>query len=170
MSRALLAVGAVLGLVLLQTGAGGAGGCFGLRPDFFLLAVVAVAMRRGEVAGAGAGIALGFLQDALSAGPGGAGILEKGLVGLAVGALREQLDCANPNTQAIVASVATLAGGVLALTLLHTFSTGHEIAGPLFGTVLPAAALHGVLLPGVPAALGALARAWRLHTVRADAD
>ena len=95
----------------LQTSGGGAGGLSGLHPDLVLLFVLAIGMRRGETAGALWGIGLGFVEDTFSAGLPGANLLTKGLLGFAAGTLSEQLDCDNPNTQAIVAAIATLLAG-----------------------------------------------------------
>ena len=158
MKRLGLAVLAGSALVVLQTSLGGASGVAGLRPDLLLLFVLAAGMRAGEGAGAAWGIALGFAQDTFSAGLPGTGVLTKGLAGLAAGSLREQLDCENPNTQALVAVVATLADGAAHLLLQAVFSEGGRFLAPLLGTVLPAAAAHGALLPAASAAQRALAR------------
>jgi len=136
-----------LALVVLQTSAGGGGGIAGVHPDLLLLFVLGAGMRRGEESGALAGIALGFVQDVFSAGLPGLNLLSKGLLGFAAGSLREQLDCGNPNTQAIVAVLATLAQGLVQLALLEVFSAGRGLIAPLLGTIVPAAAAHGALLP-----------------------
>jgi len=149
-------------LVVLQTSAGGPGGLFGLRLDLLLLFVLATGMRRGETTGMSAGILLGFVQDTFSAGPPGLNVLTKGLLGFAAGSLRGQLDCGNPNTQAIIAAVATLAEGLAQLALLQVFSAAPGLLAPLFGTVAPAAAAHGALLPAADASRRAVAR-WRLQ-------
>ena len=133
-----------LALLTLQTSGGGLSG---LHPDLVLLFVLATGMRRGETAGALWGIALGFVEDAFSAGLPGANVLTKGLLGFAAGTLSEQLDCENPNTQAIVAALATLLQGAVHLALLEVFSAGNGVFAPFLGTVVPAAALNGALLP-----------------------
>jgi rod shape-determining protein MreD len=156
--RAVAGAAIAVALVALQTGAGGAPGPFGLRPDLLLLFVLATGMRRGEGAGVAAGVALGFVQDVFSAGLPGMNLLTKGLLGGAAGTLREQLDCGNPNTQAIIAVAATLAEGLAQLALLAVFSAGSGVLAPLAGTVAPAAAAHGVLLPAGVAARRALER------------
>jgi cell shape-determining protein MreD len=87
------------------------------------------------------------VEDAFSAGLPGANLLTKGLLGYAAGNLRDRLDCDNPNTQAIVAAIATLLQGAVHLSLLEVFSAGSGVLVPFLGTVAPAAALNGVLLP-----------------------
>ena len=136
-----------LALLTLQTSGGGAGRLSGLHPDLVLLFVLSIGMRRGETAGTLWGIGLGFVEDALSAGLPGVNLLTKGLLGFAAGALREQLDCDNPNTQGIVAALATLLQGAAHLSLLEVFSAGTGVLVPFLGTIVPAAALNGALLP-----------------------
>jgi rod shape-determining protein MreD len=143
-----LAAAALAGALLtLQTSAGGAAGLLGVHADLLLVFVLGIGMRRGETAGALWGIGLGFVEDVFSAGLPGANILTTGLLGFAAGSLREQLDCENPNTQAIVAAVATLAQGLVHLALLEVFSAGRGVISPFLGTIAPAAAANGVLLP-----------------------
>lgn len=147
-----LAAGA---LVVLQTSGAGIAG---IHLDLLLLFVLAAGMRGGGGAGALWGVCLGFAQDTFSAGLPGTGVLTKGLVGLAAGSLREQLDCNNPNTQALVAVIATLADGAAHLALLRVFSESAGLLEPLLGSVVPAAAAHGALLPAALAARRILAR------------
>lgn len=158
--RLLLAPGVLL-LVALQTSLGGAAGPWGLRPDFLLLFVLAAGMRHGEEAGVLWGLGLGWLQDALSAGLPGMNVLTKGLLGLAAGSLREQLDCENPNTQAFVAAAATVTEGLVQLSLLRVFSAAPDLLAPFLGGVLPAAAAHGALLPAAAAGIQRARRALR---------
>lgn len=127
-----------------------------------LLFVLATGMRRGETAGALWGIVLGFVEDAFSAGLPGANLLSKGLLGFAAGSLSDQLDCDNPNTQAIVAAVATLLQGAVQLSLLEVFSAGSGVLAPFLGTIAPAAALNGALLPAAAFARRAFRR-WRVR-------
>ena len=157
MRRALAALLAAVALAVLQTSGVGAG-FHGVRPDLLLLFVLAAGMRGGETAGAAWGVGLGFLQDSFSAGLPGTAILTKGLAGLAAGSLRERLDCDNPNTQALVAAAATLAEGAVHLALLAVFSEGGRFVEPLLAVVVPAAALHGALLPAALAARRAASR------------
>jgi rod shape-determining protein MreD len=159
--RGLLSSAALaLTLLTLQTSGGGAGGLFGLHPDLVLLFVVATGMRRGETAGAFWGVTLGFVEDAFSAGLPAANLLTKGLLGFAAGTLSDQLDCDNPNTQAIVAALATLLQGVVHLSLLEVFSAGSGVLAPFLGTIVPTAALNGALLPAAAFLRRALQR-WR---------
>lgn len=134
-------------LITFQTSVGGAGGRLGLHADLLLVFVLWIGMRRGETAGALWGVGLGFAADVFSAGLPGANILTMGLLGFAAGSLREQLDCDNPNTQAIVAALATLVQGLAHLALLEIFSAGRGVLAPFLGTIAPAAALNGALLP-----------------------
>jgi len=159
--RAHLASAALAVAVLtLQTGGGASGVLPGLHPDLVLLFVLAAGMRRGETAGALWGVGLGFVQDAFSAGLPGVNLLTKGILGYAAGSLSDQLDCDNPNTQALVASSATLLQGAVTLSLLEVFSAGSGVLAPFLGTVAPAAALNGVLLPAASHARRSLLR-WR---------
>jgi len=160
LSSAALAVA----LLTLQTSGGG---LFGLRPDLVLLFVLATGMRRGETAGTLWGIGLGFVEDAFSAGLPGINLLTKGLLGFAAGSLGDQLDCDNPNTQAIVAALATLLAGAVHLSLLEVFSAGSGVFAPFLGTIVPAAALNGALLPAAAFARRALRR-WRWRRFAAD--
>lgn len=136
-----------LALVTLQTSGGSAGGLFGMHPDLVLLFVLVAGMRRDETSGALWGIGLGFVEDTFSAGLPGANLLTKGLLGYAAGNLRDRLDCDNPNTLAIVAAIATLLQGAVHLSLLEVFSAGSGVLAPFLGTIAPAAALNGALLP-----------------------
>jgi rod shape-determining protein MreD len=156
-SRRIAALAAAVALVVLQT-SGAGDGIGGVRPDLLLLFVLAAGMRGGEVAGALWGLALGFVQDTFSAGLPGTGMLTKGLVGLAAGSLRERLDCENPNTQGLLAAGATFADGAMHLALLAVFSESEGLLAPLLGSVVPAAAAHGALLPAALAARRVLAR------------
>lgn len=134
-------------LFTLQTSLVRAGPPIGLHPGLVLLFVLAVGMRQGETAGAASGVVLGFLEDTFSAGLPGANILTKGLLGFFAGSVQEQLDLDNPNTQAIVAALATIVEGLVHLALLEVFSQGRGLIDPFFGTIVPAAAVNGALLP-----------------------
>lgn len=136
-----------LALVSLQTSAWRFWLPEGPHADLLLLFVLAMGMRRGETSGTLWGIALGFFTETFSAGLPGSSMLTMGLAGFAAGALRERLDCDNPNTQAIVAVAATLLQGVAQLTLLEVFSDGRGMLAPLLGTVVPGAVANGALLP-----------------------
>ena len=147
-------------VLTLQTSMGNAGSLSGLHPDLVLLLVLSAGMRHGETSGTLWGIGLGFVEDVFSAGLPGANLLTKGLFGFAAGTLRDQLDCANPNTQAIVAVIATLVQGAVQLALLEVFSAGSGMFAPFLGTIAPAAALNGALLPAAAFLNRALHR-WR---------
>jgi len=145
--RGLLASAALAVLLLTLQTSGRAGSLFFMHPDLVLLFVLATGMRRGETAGALWGTGLGYVEDVFSAGLPGANLLTKGLLGFAAGTLSEHLDCDNPNTQAIVAALATLLQGAVHLSLLEMFSAGSGVLAPFLGTIAPAAALNGALLP-----------------------
>jgi len=138
---------AALAIALLTLQTSGSGGLSGLQPDLGLLFVLAIAMRRGETHGALWGIGLGFVEDVFSAGLPGVNLLTKGLLGFAAGSLSDHLDCDNPNTQAIVAALATLLQGGGHLALLEVYSAGSGVLAPFLGSIAPAAALNGALLP-----------------------
>jgi len=160
MREQLFSAALAIALVTLQTSGGSAGGLLGLHPDLVLLFVLATGMRRDETSGALWGIALGFVEDTFSAGLPGANLLTKGLLGYAAGNLRGRLDCDNPNTQAIVAAIATLLQGAVHLSLLEVFSAGSGVLAPFLGTIAPAAALNGALLPAAALLRRAFLR-WR---------
>jgi rod shape-determining protein MreD len=166
MTGRLAAAALALALLTLQTSGRGGGGFFGLHPDLVLLFVLATGMRRGETAGTLWGIGLGFMEDVFSAGLPGMNLLTKGLLGFAAGNLRDQLDCDNPNTQAIVAMSATLLQGGVQLSLLEVFSAGSGVLAPFLGAIAPAAVLNGALLPLAAALRRALLR-WRLRRLAA---
>jgi len=155
-----------IALVTLQTSGGSDGGLFGIHPDLVLLFVLATGMRRDETSGALWGIVLGFVEDTFSAGLPGVNLLTKGLLGYAAGNLRGRLDCDNPNTQAIVAAIATLLEGAVHLSLLEVFSAGSGVLVPFLGTVAPAAALNGALLPAAAFPRRAL-QSWRGRRIAA---
>lgn len=167
MSERLLGAALAVALVVLQTSAGGPGGLGGVHLDLLLLFVLAIGMRRGEESGMAAGILLGFVQDVFSAGLPGLNTLTKGLLGSAAGSLRGQLDYGNPNTQAIVAGLATLAEGLAQLMLLEVFSAGSLPLVQLPGRLLPSAAAHGALLPAATALFAASLR-WRRRRLAAS--
>lgn len=155
-------VATALALVAVQTGAWRSWLPDGPHADLLLLFVLAAGMRRGETSGALWGIGLGCVADTFSAGLPGASVLTMGLAGFAAGGLRERLDCDNPNTQAIVAVVATLVQGVAQLTLLEVFSDGRGMFAPLLGIVVPGAVANGALLPaGIIASRELRRRLWR---------
>jgi rod shape-determining protein MreD len=165
-----LAAGAfAAALLTFQTTFGGAGGPLGLHADLPLVFILWVGMRRGDTAGALWGVGLGFAADVFSAGLPGANILTGGILGFAAGNLREQLDCDNPNTQAIIAALATLAQGLTHLVLLEVFSAGRGVLAPFLGTIAPAAAVNGVLLPAADALRRGFLRRRGRHAAAAEA-
>lgn len=63
----------------------------GVRPDLMLIALTAVALRRGPVAGLYAGLFLGLIQDVYAVEALGANVLAKGMVGYAMGFFEEKV-------------------------------------------------------------------------------
>jgi rod shape-determining protein MreD len=166
MKARLAAAALALAALALQTSGWGAGAATGLHPDLILLFVLATGMRRGETVGALWGVGLGCVEDVFSAGLPGANLLTKGLLGFAAGTVSDQLDCENPNTQALVAALATLLQGAVQLALLEVFSEGSGVIAPFLGTVAPAAALNGLALPAATFASRTFHR-WRSRRLAA---
>ena len=147
----------LLALVALQTLSGLHLQVGRLSPDLFLLSAVYFAMRRGGAEGALAGMVLGGIQDCLSASLAGTNVLTKGLVGLVVGASREKVDFANPNSQALAAFLATFLEGVLLTTVLVMVRGVDEVFHSFAAITLPLAFMHGFILPLLPPVLRAAA-------------
>jgi len=63
----------------------------GVRPDLMLIALTAVALRRGPVVGLYAGLYLGLVQDVYAVDTLGANVLAKGIVGYAMGFFEEKV-------------------------------------------------------------------------------
>lgn len=63
----------------------------GVRPDLMLIALTAVALRRGPVAGLYAGVYLGLIQDVYAVESMGANVLAKAVVGYAMGFFEEKV-------------------------------------------------------------------------------
>jgi rod shape-determining protein MreD len=63
----------------------------GVRPDLMLIALTAVALRRGPVAGLYAGLFLGLIQDVYTVESLGANVLAKGIVGYGMGFFEEKV-------------------------------------------------------------------------------
>ena len=62
-----------------------------VRPDLMLIALTAVALRRGPVAGLYAGLFLGLIQDVYAVESLGANVLAKGVIGYAMGFFEEKV-------------------------------------------------------------------------------
>jgi rod shape-determining protein MreD len=63
----------------------------GVRPDLMLIALTAVALRRGPIAGLYAGLFLGLIQDVYVVETLGANVLAKAIVGYAMGFFEEKV-------------------------------------------------------------------------------
>jgi rod shape-determining protein MreD len=79
------------GSLLLQQTVAGWLSAGGVRPDLMLIALTAVALRRGPVAGLYAGVYLGLIQDVYAVEAMGANVLAKAVVGYAMGFFEEKV-------------------------------------------------------------------------------
>lgn len=129
-----------------------------VAPDLFLLSVVLAAMRADSGPLLVWAFTAGLFQDVLSGGIVGMNVLSKPLTGMAVMLFRWQLDFRNPNTQAMVALMATMADGLILAVLTSAHLPHQTVLGIVSRYVIPAAALNGILLPLILAA----ENAWRL--------
>lgn len=120
---------------------------FGCVPDFVLLSVVLVAMRAGGTTMMLWAVAAGLFQDVLSGGIIGMNTLSKPLAGTFVMLVRWKLDFRNPNTQSMVAFLATLADGLFLSFLVNAYLPARDIPGTVLGDILPASAMNGIIFP-----------------------
>jgi rod shape-determining protein MreD len=131
-SRALWTGLAILGAVLVQTALGYLFPGPGRFLDPFLLVVVFCALSGGETHGMLAGVAAGWVQDALFGGRVlGIAALSKLLVGFAVGLAGGRLLIASTSARALAVFLATLADGVLVPWLASVFTLELQPQGPL---------------------------------------
>ncbi len=118
-----------------------------IKPDFFLLAVLMIGMRKGYTAGTFWGMGLGFIQDIYSGGILGFNFLTKGVTGYSVGQLCNRLDFDNPNTQVVVTLLATLAEGLVYSIIVQAFYPPKEILVSFYRAVFPVAVYNSLLIP-----------------------
>jgi rod shape-determining protein MreD len=147
-------------LVVLQSVMGRHLEVYHVKPDFFLISVLLVAMRRGSTPAALWGAVLGLVQDVLSGGVIGLNFLTKPAAGYAVGLLRARLDFDNPNTQTLVTLSAAAAEGLALAVLLNAYHPAKPVTWSLYSFVLPGAVYNGLLVPLLLAA-GGLAGRWQ---------
>jgi rod shape-determining protein MreD len=151
-SRALWTGLAIVGAVLVQTALGYLFPGPGRFLDPFLLVVVYCALAGGETHGMLAGVAAGWVQDALFGGRVlGLSALSKLLVGFAVGLAGGRFLIASSAARALAVFLATLADGLLVPWLASVFTLELLPQGPLalFGraalNALAAGALYAVV-------------------------
>lgn len=80
-----------------------------VRPDFMLIALTAVALRRGPAFGLYAGLFLGLLQDVYAYESLGAGVLAKCLVGYGLGFFEEKVMKVMAATRVLLLALALVA-------------------------------------------------------------
>jgi rod shape-determining protein MreD len=86
-----------------------------VRPDLVLIALTAVALRHGPVAGLYAGLLIGLVQDVYAVETLGANVLAKGLVGYALGFFEEKVMKVMAATRVVLLAVALFVHDVLFL-------------------------------------------------------
>jgi rod shape-determining protein MreD len=80
-----------------------------VRPDLTLIALTAVALRRGPLAGLYAGLFLGLLQDVYAVDALGAGVLAKSVVGYGMGFFEEKVMKVMAATRVLLLGLALIA-------------------------------------------------------------
>ncbi len=156
-------------LVVLQVALGSYLEIEQVKPDFFLLSVLLVAMRRGSVAAVVWGVAAGLVQDVLSAGIIGFNVLTKPALGYGVGLLRSRLDFDNPNTQTLLTFMATLSEGVVLSLMLYAYHPANSFSTSFTTMVVPEALYNAIIFPlAVSVALWAkhYFSGWRRRSLR----
>jgi len=146
-------------LVVTQTVVGSFVEVYSVKPDFFLISVLILAMRRGAGSAVLWGAILGLVQDALSGGVVGFNFLTKPAVGCVIGLLRPKLDFGNPNSQTLTVLAATLAEGLVLSMLLSAYHPSKEMSWSLSRIFLPEAVYNSLIAPLLIASGDAL-RAW----------
>jgi rod shape-determining protein MreD len=127
-----------------------------VKPDFFLLSVLLVAMGRGSFAAVVWGAVAGLVQDVLSGGIIGFNVLTKPALGYGVGLLRSRLDFLNPNTQTLLTFLATLAEGVVLSMMLNAYHPANSFSTSFTTMVVPEALYNAIIIPfAAPLALWA---------------
>ena len=125
----------------------------GLAPDFPLIVVALLALRRGPELGCVAGFAAGLLQDAAGGGFLGAQALTKALVGFVVGSADGRLWVNNPLVQVPGLVVLSIAEGLARYALLQLFHFPAPFGELMLYVVLPQALYNGVVGAGATLAL-----------------
>ncbi len=120
-------------------------GFWGVVPDFPVVLVVLLALRRGPEVGCVIGFALGLAQDVIAGGPLGLQALSKGVIGFVAGELPRWCLLSNPLVPVTAAVVATVADGALRFAVLQLFHYPAAFGELLGSVILPQAAYNGVL-------------------------
>ena len=132
MSRAFWTALAITGAVLVETTLGYIVSSPGRYLDPFLLVVVYCALVGGETHGMLAGVAAGWVQDALFGGRVlGLSALSKLLVGFSVGAGAGRFLISGAAARTLVVLLATVADAVLVQWLASVFSVKVDLLSPL---------------------------------------
>jgi rod shape-determining protein MreD len=134
-------------LVVLQVGLGNHLKIEQVKPDFFLLSVLLVAMGRGCSAAIVWGIVAGLVQDVLSAGIIGFNVLTKPALGYGVGLLRSRLDFDNPNTQTLLTLLATLSEGAVLSMMLYAYHPANSFSTSFTTIFVPGAVYNAIIIP-----------------------
>ena len=114
-----------------------------VRPDLVLIALTAVALRHGPVAGLYAGLVLGLVQDVYGVETLGANVLAKSLVGYAMGSFEEKVMKVMAATRVLLLAVALFVHDVL--FFLGAGYRGGFLWDALLWTSLPSAVYTLVL-------------------------
>ncbi len=118
---------------------------FGIRPDLILVLLYIIGILTGPAEGALAGMGLGLVQDISSASLIGLGGITRGLFGLCVGFLGEQvLDIASPANIIFLSVFCLLEGIVVTIFLQAIYGSGPYLSVLFMGT-LPRAVYTGLL-------------------------
>ena len=125
----------------------------GIAPDFPLIVVALLALRRGPELGCVAGFAAGLLQDAAGGGFLGAQALTKALVGFAVGSADGRLWVNNPLVQVPGLVILSVGEGLARYALLQLFHFPAPFGELMLYVVLPQALYNGVIGAGATFAL-----------------
>lgn len=114
-----------------------------VRPDLMLIALTAVALRRGPVTGLYAGLFLGLIQDVYAVATLGANVLAKGVVGYAMGFFEEKIMKVMAATRVLL-----LASALIVHDVLFYLAAGYQggfYRGALLFQSLPSAVYTLVL-------------------------
>ena len=123
---------------------------FAVRPEPFLLLTIVGALQLGPSGGALLGCSAGVAADLLSSSPLGLWMLVCGVIGLALGTLRGQLNQERQRTTTIVAVVSCTVAGLLVYPTLSFAVSETRYPPPLrFLTIIVFACLWNVVLAPV---------------------
>ena len=116
-----------------------------VTPDFPLVLVVLLALRRGPEIGCLAGFVTGLLQDVTGGGFVGAQALTKTLIGFGIGQIGGRLWVREPLVQVPGLVLLSLVEGVARFLLLQIFHFPGAFGDLMFFVVLPQALYNGVV-------------------------